>query len=180
MQTREFDEAPRWYAIRSRSNFEKKIAIDLEGKGVEHFLPAYEEVHQWKDRKRTVSMPLFPGYLFARFVDEPGLRRKVLMTSGLVQILGNVAGPEPVPDRQIADVRALLDARLPCFAHPLLREGMRVRVVRGALAGMEGLLARVKNRSRLVISIPLLNQSVAAEVNTWDLETLGESSLVRV
>src|SRR5690348_7025936 len=103
MHTQGSDAASRWYAIRSRSNFEKKIAMELAGKGVEHFLPAYEEIHQWKDRKRTVSVPLFPGYVFARFVDEPGLRRKVLTTSGLVQILGSFGRPEPIPDQQIED-----------------------------------------------------------------------------
>ena len=177
MQTRGFDAAPKWYAIRSRSNFEKKIATELDGRGVEHYLPAYDEIHQWKDRKRAITVPLFPGYVFARFVDEPGLRRTVLTASGIVEILGNSRGPEPIPDDQIEAVRALLDSRVRCFAHPLLREGMRVRVIRGALEGMEGLLVRVKNQARLVISIPLLNQSVAAEVNAWDLELLGTESI---
>jgi transcription antitermination factor NusG len=153
--------------------------MELNCRGVEYYLPAYEEIHQWKDRKQTVAVPLFPGYVFARFVDEPGLRRKVLMASGIVQILGSSRGPEPIPDVQIEAVRAMLDSRVPCRANPLLREGMRARVIRGALAGMEGLLTRIKNRTRLVISIPLLNQSVAAEVNAWDLELLGETTLAR-
>jgi transcription antitermination factor NusG len=162
-----------WYAIHSRSNFEKRIGMELEGKGIEHYLPAYNEIHQWKDRKRVVSVPLFPGYVFARFVDEPGLRRSVLTTSGIVRILGNSAGIEPVPDSQIEAVRNMLNSRVPCFAHPLLREGTPVRVTRGPLEGVEGLLARIKNQTRLVISIPLLNQSVAAEVNAWDVRPLG-------
>lgn len=177
MDTRQCNAAEKWYAIHSRSNFEKRIGLELGGKGIEHYLPAYDEVHQWKDRKRTVAVPLFPGYVFARFVDEPGLRRTVLTTSGIVRILGNGGGPEPIPDDQIDAVRAILTSRVPCFAHPLLREGARVRVTWGVLAGMEGLLARIKNRTRLVISIPLLNQSVAAEVNAWDVKPLDTGNL---
>ena len=159
-----------WYAIHARSNFEKKIAVELSRKGIEHYLPAYEEMHQWKDRRRKVTVPLFPGYIFARFADEPGLRLRVLTTAGVVRILGHGDGIEAVPAEQVEAVRTVLESRVPCFAHPLLRKGARVRVIRGVLRGLEGVLAHVKNQMRLVISVPLLNQSVAAEVDASDVE----------
>jgi transcription termination/antitermination protein NusG len=162
-----------WYAIHTRSNFEKRIAGELSVRGIPSYLPAYVEVHQWKDRKQNVSIPLFPGYVFAQFCDFPDARLQVLKTSGVVRILGHGSDIEPVPEGEIEAVRRILDARVSCFAHPLLREGRPVRVVRGPLSGVEGILARIKNQSRLVVSIPLLNQSVAAEMAAWDVEPIS-------
>jgi transcription antitermination factor NusG len=164
-----------WYAVHTRSNFERQIAAELAGRGIEAYLPAYEEVHQWKDRKQRVEIPLFPGYLFARFSDSPQTRLAVLRARGVVRILGDSSAVEPVPEEQIEAVQLLLNSKLPCLAHPFLREGTRVRVKRGALANLEGILVRVKNEARLVISIPLLSQSVAAEVDARDVEPLKSS-----
>jgi transcription termination/antitermination protein NusG len=162
-----------WYAVHTRSNFEKRTADELQARGVSSYLPAYLEIHQWKDRKQKVSRPLFPGYVFGQFSDYPEARLQVLKTVGVVRILGFNGEIEPISEREIEAVRRILDARVPCFAHPLLSEGRRVRVIRGALAGLEGILARIKNQSRLVVSVPLLNQSVAAEMNASDVEPIG-------
>ena len=165
---------PEWYAVHTRSHFERQIAAELTGRGVESYLPAFEEVHQWKDRKQRVEIPLFPGYLFARFSDSPQRRLAVLQARGVVRILGDSGAIEPVPEEQIEAVRLLLNAKAPCFVHPFLREGTRVRVKRGALANLEGILVRVKNEARLVISIPLLSQSAAAEIDIRNVEFLGD------
>jgi transcription antitermination factor NusG len=162
-----------WYAINTRSNFEKRIADELSGNGVPSYLPAYVEIHQWKDRKQRVSVPLFPGYVFGRFRNSAGDRLQVLKRTGVVRILGHAGEIEAVPEGEIEAVQKILAACVPCFAHPLLREGRRVRVIRGALSGLEGILARVKKQSRLVVSIPLLNQSVAAEMDASDVEPIG-------
>jgi len=170
-----WETGPRWYALNTRSNFEKQIAVELKTKGIEHYLPAYDEVHQWKDRKKKITVPLFPGYLFARFLDEPYLRLKVLATAGVVRILGNSSRIEPVPEEQVEAVRAILNSRLPHFREILLSPGAPVRVIRGALAGVEGTLVRTKRQARLVITIPLLGQSIAAEVNAADVEPFGRN-----
>jgi len=166
---------PRWYAVHSRSNFERRVAAELASKGFESYLPAYEEIHRWKDRQKKVEIPLFPGYVFVRFPDLPHLRLPVLQTTGVVRILGHDGTIETVPEEEIEAVRTLLNSKAPCFAHPFLREGVRVRVKRGALKDLEGTLVRIKNQDRLVISVSLIAQSIAAEVDILDVEPVGSS-----
>lgn len=163
-------ESQLWYAAHTRSNFEKRVAAELEAKGVEPYLPAYQEIHQWKDRRKRVEVPVFPGYVFVRLSDSPARRLAVLQTAGVLRLLGHGGAPEPVDDAELEALRRLLKSNPRCLAHPFLREGARVRVKRGALAGVEGILARLKNQSRLVISVALLAQSVAVEVDTADVE----------
>ena len=162
--------ADKWYALHTRSNFEKRIVTELSAKGIENFLPCYDEVHQWKDRKQKVSVPLFPGYVFSRLDESSGARLSVLRTAGVVRILGDSGGIEPVPDEQIEAIRILLRSKLPCLAYPFLREGCWVRVRRGPLAGVEGILVRAKGEARLVISVSMLSQSVAVEVDSCNVE----------
>lgn len=159
-----------WYALHTRSHFENRVADALREKGFESFLAAFDEVHQWKDRKRRVSIPLFPGYVFVRLADRPPQRLAVMKTRGVVRILGNGDRIEPVPDSEIAAVHGLVNAKVPCLFHPFLRDGVRIRVKRGPLEGLEGYLLRMKNQTRLVISIHLISQSVAAEVDVDDVE----------
>lgn len=161
-----------WYAVHTRSNFESRVAEDLQGKGIEHFVPSYEEVHQWKDRRKTVRLPLFPGYVFVRVQDSNESRIHVLRTRGVVRILGNGTAIEPVPEPEIEAVRAIVNARTRCTPFPFLSEGSPVRVIRGALAGLEGLLVKIKNQTRLVVSVSLLARSVAAEVDAWNIEPI--------
>jgi transcription antitermination factor NusG len=161
---------PRWYAVQTRSRFEKSVAAQLSAKSVENYLPAFEEEHRWKDRRKIVEMPAFPGYVFARFADDGGARLRILKTSGAVRILGRGEEIEPVADHEIDSVRLLLKSRTRCSPHPFVREGAWVRVRRGPLKDLEGLLVRVKSYSRLIVSIELLSQAVATEVDTNDVE----------
>jgi transcription antitermination factor NusG len=167
-------EEARWYAVQTRSRFEKVVRAELELSGIEHFLPTYEQLHQWKDRKKAVELPLFAGYLFARFQDSGKMRLQVLRTNGLVRILGMAGAIEPVPDVEIDSIRHLLLSGRACLPHPFIREGAWVRVRRGALAGVEGRLIRMKNRARLVLSVDLLSQSVSTEVDARDVERAPE------
>jgi len=169
----------RWYALHTRSNFEARVAADLSASGWETYLPAIEEVHQWKDRKKKVWVPIFRGYVFARMDDTPATRLGVLRVNGVVRILGNGDGIEPVPDRQIETVRELLKSKMPCSAHPFLTEGDWVRIKRGALEGLEGFLIRVKNGSRLVISIPVLLQAVSVEIDARDAEPVRRNHFAK-
>jgi transcription antitermination factor NusG len=172
MRERSAPSAPHWYAVYTRSNFEKRVAAELSAKRLEHYLPTFQELHQWKDRKKLVDVPVFPGYVFARFPDSTEHRLQVLQTSGAVRILGHGDGIEPVPEMEIESIRRLLQADVPCFAHPFLHEGAWVRVKRGALKDIEGLLVRVKSKTRLILSVALLSQSVATEIDVSDVEVI--------
>jgi transcription antitermination factor NusG len=163
---------PRWYAVYTRSNFEKRVATELAAKPIENYLPVVQEWHQWKDRKKLVEVPVFPGYVFARFADSTPNRLQVLHAAGTVRILGQREQIEPIPDREIESIQRLLKANVPCFAHPFLHEGAWVRVKRGALKDLDGLLVRVKSKTRLVLSITLLSQAVATEIDISDVEVI--------
>lgn len=165
---------PRWYAVHTRSRFEKAVRRELTAKGIECYLPACEETHRWKDRKKVVETPVFGGYVFARFVDAEGARFQIVRTNGVVRILGAGCTIEPVADHEIEAIRRVLESGNPWFPHPSMREGSWVRVRRGALAGVEGRLLRWKNTHRLVLSIELLSQAVATEVDVADVEPARE------
>lgn len=156
-----------WYALRTRSRHEKRVEEQLAARGVEPFLPLVERWRQWKDRRKQVAFPLFPGYCFARF--GPGERVQVLKTQGVVQILGNKDGPLPVPESEIEAVRRLVTSTLPYDPHPYLREGMMVEVIRGPLAGIRGVLVRKGSRARLVISVTLIQQAASVELDALDV-----------
>jgi transcription antitermination factor NusG len=162
--------APRWYAVQTRSNFERRVTGELAARGLETFYPTIREVHRWKDRRKEVDVPIFPGYLFTRIVDNPSIRLQVLRTAGAVRILGYGAEIEPVPDIEIESIRKLLESRARFYAHPFLREGAWVRVRRGALEGVEGRLIRMKAGARLVLSVEMLSKAVATEIDSCDIE----------
>lgn len=156
-----------WYALRTRSRHEKLVRDQLTAQGVEPFLPLIERARQWKDRRKLVAFPLFPGYCFARF--PVSLRVAVLSTTGVVQVLGNPDGPVPVPDAEIEAVRQLVTSTLPYDPHPYLREGMQVEVIRGPLAGVRGILLRKGTRARLVMGVTLIHQAASVELDALDV-----------
>lgn len=158
---------PRWYAVSTRSRHEKYVRDQLRAQGIEPLLPVVRRFNQWKDRKKAVDFPLFSGYCFARFTLEAKLA--VLKAPGVVRIIGSGGDPEPIPDAEMEAVKRLITQALPYDSHPYLREGMRVRIVRGPLEGMEGVLARKENRHRVVISVHLIQQAAAVEVDSEDL-----------
>jgi transcription antitermination factor NusG len=163
-----------WFAVYTRSNFEKTVSAELSRKGLDVYLPAFRQVHQWRDRKRTIDVPVFPGYVFASMCDDEASRMKVVRTIGVVRILGQSGRLEPVPDEEIGSIQRLLKSDVPFLAYPFLREGAWVRVKRGPLQDLEGILVRVKSQNRLVLSIYLLSQSVATEIDVSDVEVVSE------
>jgi transcription antitermination factor NusG len=145
---------------------------DLESRGVESYCPSIREIHQWADRKKIVERPLFPGYVFAHFLDSAETRLRILRSAGAVRILGGSGIIEPIPEVEIDSIRKTLDSGRPFARHPFLREGARVRVRRGALKNVEGTLMKIKNDVRLVLSISLFARSIATEVDLKDIEIL--------
>lgn len=161
------NQEPRWYALRTRSRHEKKVRDRLASQGIAQLLPTLTRVSQWKDRKRNIELPLFSGYCFAQFMWQH--KRAVLEVPGVVQIVGGGHTPEPVPDEEIAALEKLMSSSLAYDAHPYLHEGMAVEVVRGPLEGVRGVLLRKEKRYRLVISVHLIKQAAAVEIDATDV-----------
>ena len=166
-----------WWALYTRHQHEKTVAEMLETKGFEVFLPAYESVRIWKDRKKILSLPLFPCYVFVR----GGLDRKlqIVTTPGVHTILYHGEHVARIQESEIEAIRRVVDGPFRVEPHPFLKCGERVRVTRGALDGMEGILIRKKNLFRLVLSVDMLAQSVAVEVNATDVEPLRTQAAVK-
>lgn len=161
-------DASAWWAVYTRHQHEKVIAEMLSLKGFEVFLPLYESTRRWKDRKMVLSLPLFPCYLFVR----GGLDRRlqIATTPGVHTILCRGEGVAEIPDSEIESIQRAVTGAYPIEPYPFLKCGTRVRVVRGALEGVEGIMVRKKNSSRLILSVDMLAQSVSVEVHASDVK----------
>jgi transcription antitermination factor NusG len=157
-----------WFAVYTTCRHEKRVARHLEEREIEHFLPTYRTQRKWKDGSRvTLDLPLFPGYVFVRI--GGCARVRVLEVPGVVSMIGTASCPVPLPGLEIDALRAGLDP-LRVEPHPLLTVGQRVRIKIGALAGIEGIVIRRKGGFRLVLTLDLLMQSIAIEVDGDDVE----------
>jgi transcription antitermination factor NusG len=160
-----------WHAIYTTARHEKVVARQLEERRIETFLPLYRSVHRWKDRRKLVELPLFPSYVFARVGAREKLR--VLQASGVVHIVTFNGQLAALPEKDINALRNGLENDVYAEPHPYLRVGRRVRVVRGPMAGTEGILIRKKDKFRVVLSIEVLMRSVAVEVDGSDLQPVS-------
>jgi transcription antitermination factor NusG len=161
---------PRWYAAYTRANHERRVVDQLEERGVEHFLPQYESIRKWKDRKVHLQMPLFPGYVFVHLALQN--RLKVLEVPGVAYLVGFAGRPVAVPEGEFEKIRGFLKRGFRPEPHPYLNAGRRVRVRNGPLEGMEGIVARRKNGNRLVISLELIQRAMAVDLDGADLDAL--------
>jgi len=156
-----------WYAIWTRSRHEQVVREQLEGKGLDAFLPTITRWSRWKDRKKQIEWPLFPGYCFARF--ESRERLPVLQCSGVVSIVSFDGEIVPIPEHEIDAIRRLVDSDLQFDPCPFIREGAMVEVVHGPLKGVVGRLVRKGAHARLVLSVDLIGQAVSVEVDAADV-----------
>lgn len=163
-------DAESWYAVVIRSRQEKVAASMLEHLGVTHFLPLVTEMRKWSDRRHVVVTPLFPGYLFVRIPKLSKIHLHVLRVPGITRFLGDCNGPLAIPNGEIESVRAVLAHRVPYSRHPFLKVGDRVRVVRGPLLGIEGTLTRCSSQFKLILSVEMIQRSVAIDVSVSDVE----------
>jgi len=160
--------APQWYAIWTRSRHEQVVREQLEQKQIEAFLPTITKWSRWKDRKKKIDWPLFPGYCFARF--EAQNRLPILKCAGVVSIVAFDGGePAPIPEREIESIRLLLGSSLAFDPCPLIKEGSLVEVAHGPLKGVSGRLVRKNDKARLVLSVDLIGQAVSVEVDAADV-----------
>jgi transcription antitermination factor NusG len=158
---------PHWYAAYTCANHEKRVANEIEARGVEHCLPVYSSVRRWKDRRVNLELPLFPGYVFVRLALRDRLR--VLQVPSVVRLVGFNGWPAALPDEEMEILRMGLSGRLRAEPHPFLTVGRRVRIISGPLAGLEGVLKRKKNSLRVVVSLGLIQRSVAVDVDIADV-----------
>jgi transcriptional antiterminator NusG len=167
----------RWYAVVVRSRQERTASAMLDALGVQQFLPMTAELHQWSDRKQVVNLPLFPGYLFVHVNQSPETSLCVRKVPGVVDFVGNQSGPLSIPDGEIESIRTVLAREVPCSQHPFLSVGERVRVVRGALTGIEGRFVRSGSKDQLIISIQMIQRSLALSVSREDVEAVAIPSM---
>ncbi len=164
-------ERPNWYALFTRHQHEKSVALALSNKGHEVYLPLYRSVRRWQDRSKQLALPLFPCYAFIR----EGMDRQlqILTTPGVLQIVGSGGRPGIISQAQLDSVRQIVESGLTVEAHAYLHCGDRVRIKSGPLMGLEGILARKKDAVRVVVSLEMLGRSAAVEVDLLNVEGIG-------
>ena len=165
-------EQPQWFAVRTRSRHEKVVARQLDGLGVENFLPLVTHLHRWANGPRQVELPLFPGYTFVRLVYTPDRRVRVLQTHGVVDFVGTHGRGSPIPDKQIQDVKTLLNNKVPFKNMLSLQVGQKVRIRGGSIDGVEGVLVARRGQRRLVIFIEPIQRSLSIDLEGYDVEAL--------
>lgn len=167
----------RWHVLWTRSHCEQLVHDQLAGKRFDLFLPKFDAWARRAGSRYLSGTPLFPGYLFLRHALDKESHVEVRKARGLVAILGERWDrPATVPDSEIEAIRRMVGARAPAVAHPYLREGWRVRITRGSLSGLEGILVQLKmNRGLLVLSVNMLQRSVAVEVDCTTVEPVPAS-----
>lgn len=163
---------PEWYALYTRSRFEKKMLGELTDRGVEVFLPMREILSRWKDRKKRIWIPLFPGYVFVNHVDTPENRFRILNIPGAVRFVGTMGHADPIPEEQIQYVRRFLEASISIDPYPYIRVGSRVEVVAGPLKGVRGILVQKRGRFRFVLQVDLIRQAISVEIDASDVRPI--------
>ena len=159
-----------WYAAYTSANHEKQVATQLDVRAVEHFLPLYSSVRRWKDRRVMLDLPLFPGYVFIRLALQDRLR--VLEIPGVVRLVGFNGQAAALPDEEMKILRSGLSQSLRAEPHPFLTVGRRVRITGGPFAGLEGVLKRKKSSVRVVVTLELIQRSVAVDVDVADVQAV--------
>jgi transcription antitermination factor NusG len=160
-----------WYALQIRSRWEATAAGLLKGKGLEAFLPTYTSRRKWSDRSKVIESPLFPGYVFCRF--DVHNRLPVLVTPGVISVVGMGKTPIAVEDLEILSLQAAIGSGIQMEPWPYVEIGERVRIKDDVLDGMEGILTSFKGSHRVVISVTLLRRSVALEIDRSRITPLG-------
>ena len=162
-----------WFALHVKPRHEFLVQNDLARNGLEVYLPVVNKLSQWKDRKKLIDFPLFPGYLFSRVLPEPDHFLALVKTRGVVRILSAVAGrPSPVPDAEISALRMLLAGDRQVDIHPELQAGKLVRITRGVFENVAGVIAKRGDQYLLHVNITLLGRCVIVKICADDVEII--------
>jgi transcription antitermination factor NusG len=158
-----------WFAVETRQRFEKKVAIQLDHKGFPAYLPLLTEHHQWSDRQKAVTIPLFPGYAFVQLDRSRDSWQAVLRTAGLIRFVSFGGAVAEVPRKQIEDLQLLLEEKGRFSLHPFIYAGQKVRIRGGCLHGLEGILVD-RDKKKLVLSIQSIQRSLSIEIQGYQWE----------
>jgi len=162
-----------WFAVQTRPRHEKKVAQELQTKGVLAYLPLHSALRQWSDRLQNVSLPLFPGYVFVRTRGTVGDRVAVLQTNGISRFVGMRGQGVSIPDQQIQAIKAVNNSGIAVDQYPFLKTGKRVRICSGSLSGVEGVLISKNNEDlSLVISVELIQRSLSVRISGFQVEAV--------
>jgi transcription antitermination factor NusG len=162
-----------WYVIMVRSNHEKRIAQALNDRDIEHFLPCYRSIRQWKDRRVTLELPLFPGYVFVRICLNERLR--VLTVPHVFSFVGTANSASTVPESEIDSIRRGVEHGR-AEPHPYWTAGEEVLVSQGPMCGLTGILLRQQGNSRVVVSVQAIARSFVLEIDSACIQPLGGNS----
>lgn len=161
----------RWYALQVRTRWESSTSLLLSGKGYQTLLPTYRVKKTWSGKPRELDTPLFPGYVFCEF--DAHNRLPVLVTPGVIAVVGRGKIPEPVEEAEIAGIRAAMTSGYRVEPCPYLELGQKVRIESEPLQGLEGILVNFKGNHRIVLSVTLLRRSVALEIDRSCVRPMG-------
>jgi transcriptional antiterminator NusG len=164
---------PRWYVAQTRSRHEKSVSTQLTERGIEHFLPLYEAVSRWKDRRVRLQLPLFASYIFVHIPLRERLR--ALEIPGIVRLVGFGGLPIQIPVDEMEAMRDGLSYKLRVEPHPFLNFGKRVRIRKGPLEGLEGILLHTKGRYRVVLSVDAIQRSIVVDIDATDIVRIGRA-----
>ncbi len=166
------EDKPSWFAIQTRPKYEKKVASDLEEKAVAVFLPVYSIKRQWSDRQKVVHPPLFPGYVFVQLVPTIHNRVPILRTNGVTGFVGARGIGTPIPDDEMDALQAVIAREVAFEPYPYLKIGKRVCIRGGSLDGIEGLLTAINGDQSLVVSVDLIQKSIAIRIAGYSVEAI--------
>jgi transcription antitermination factor NusG len=165
-------DSPVWYAVHTFPRHEKAVSERMRQQGLTAFLPTIKEVHRWSDRRKSVELPLFSCYVFAKIVPSNEERIRILRTHGVIGLVGTRGEGTPIPDEQMDAIRTVLAQDLACGPHPFLKIGQRVRVRSGALDGLEGVLISKNGDNTLVVSVDAIQRSLAVRIDGYQVEAV--------
>ncbi len=164
---------PHWYAVYTRANHERHVLCEIETRSFESFLPVYTCTRRWKDRRVSLQLPLFPGYVFVRMALRD--RLEVLRIRSAVRLVGFDNKPAALPDQEIEILRSGFSRGARAEPYPFLDMGHRVRIIGGPFAGLAGILKKRKNNLRVIVALDLIQRSVAVDVDTADVAPLSNA-----
>jgi transcription termination/antitermination protein NusG len=156
-----------WYALQTRPRHEKRVHAELQESSIHTFLPLLSERHFWSDRRQTVQVPLFPGYVFARMRNDLHQRVTVLRTRGVVSFVGVRGLGTSIPEEQVRAIQSILTAKVPFGPYPFLNVGQRVRIVGSSLDGVQGIVQARNGDASLVITVELIHRSIAIRISGY-------------
>jgi transcription antitermination factor NusG len=164
------EESSFWFAVQTKARHEKKVNAELREKGICSFLPLHRERRRWSDRYQWVELPMFSHYLFVKLLPTAESRVRVLQTAGVVQFVGATGCGTPIPNEQIESLHAIVSHCVSAAPHEFLRVGERVRIRGGVLEGIEGILSAIRNDKSVVVSVELIQKSVAIRIDGFEIE----------